>query len=245
MLMLKTKISIWKWCDFCMQKSQLQIPTKTAAKSKLPVSAWTLRTKTNETGLHVYQVLRDTYYRSRQQPCAAVWIGTSFLTSSEKETRKTKWCCMETRADFTFKSVLEEHLLGLIKVPPHTHMFSKAHTSNLLSLLQPAHIIISYRSHWELNYHYFYGCSALTLLAKDRCTFLYHHTEIQTMEKTAFSAKPLLSSGKLRGYTDRHTRLCHSPCKNPGWAVSRSSRNYNADIHWPLWSTSWGKIAKR
>lgn len=58
MLMLKTKISIWKWCDFCMQKSQLQVPTKTAAKSKLPVSAWTLRTKTNETGLHVYQVLR-------------------------------------------------------------------------------------------------------------------------------------------------------------------------------------------
>lgn len=170
-------------------------------KVKTPWSARTLRTKTNDTGLHVYQVLHDTYYRSRQQPCVAVWIGTSFQTNSGKERRKTKWCCMDIWGDFTFRSVLVEHLLGLIKVPQHMQMFSRVHISNPLSLLHPAHIIISHRSHWELNYHYSYGCSALTLLAKDRCTFLYHHTEIW---KTAFSAKPLLSSGKLRGCTGRH-----------------------------------------
>ena len=66
-------------------------------------------TRTNKTRLHVRQVLHDTYYRSRQQPCAAVWIGTSFLTSSGKDTRKTKWCCIQTWRDLTFRSALEEH----------------------------------------------------------------------------------------------------------------------------------------
>lgn len=78
-------------------------------KVKLSESVWTLMTRTNKTGLRVCQVLRNTYYRSRQQPRAAVWIGTSFLTSSRKETRKTKWCCMQTWRDFTFRSALEEH----------------------------------------------------------------------------------------------------------------------------------------
>lgn len=109
MLVLKAKICIWDWCGFCCQKVQLQVPTKTAAKSILSESAWTLMTRTKKTGLRVCQVLHDTYYRSRQQPCAAVWIGTSFPTSSGKETRKTKWCCMQTWRDFTFRSTLEEH----------------------------------------------------------------------------------------------------------------------------------------
>lgn len=118
MLVLKAKICIWEWCGFCCQKVQLQVPTKTAAKPKHPESAQTLMTRTNKTGLHVCQVLHDTYYRSRQQPCAAVWIGTSFLTSSGEETRKTKWCCMQTWRDFTFSSVLEEHQ-GQISLGTH------------------------------------------------------------------------------------------------------------------------------
>lgn len=51
MLVLKAKICSGEQCGSCCQKVQLQVPTKTAAKSKPSESAWTIMTRTNKTGL--------------------------------------------------------------------------------------------------------------------------------------------------------------------------------------------------
>lgn len=51
MLLLKVKICSGEQCVSCCQKVQLQVPTKTAAKSKPSESAGAIMTRTNKTGL--------------------------------------------------------------------------------------------------------------------------------------------------------------------------------------------------
>lgn len=60
------------------------------------------------------------------------------------------------------------------------------------------------------------------------------HTNPNQKQK-AFSAKPSSPDDQLRGCTGRRAGLCHHLSEDLGYAtVSRSKRNDNADIHWPL-----------
>lgn len=97
-LLPKAKICIWDWCDFCCQKVQLRVPTKTAAKSKLSESAWTLTTRTKQDCVcarHCTILTTDQGHSHAQQFELALHSWPVLEKRQGKQSdaaRKPKWC---------------------------------------------------------------------------------------------------------------------------------------------------------